>query len=386
MIKQIKFLYNGNKIAIPPQLNVPFDKICKDFENRAYDIIKGKKLIYYYNGDELNKQLTIQQLSNSTNEVFIQVEDFLEKPQNQRQMPQIQNNNNNKIKQPFPNPDHSFKCDIHNEPYSLYCKTCKKNICTFCEQSHNSHELISYENFKYKKNDLENKLKTFKISIEKFKEDIEKIKDVLQNVINYCDNLYKTSNEIINSFDMKKRNYEILNNLKEFYNNDIPNKLDNIINSKNYVQKITQIFKIFNNINNNKLNIDEQPEDAKKVLKEDGVNMKNTTDKEKELMEELLKKNSEIERLNSILPFKVNPGEKLMTVIFASLDQKIHYSFISKNTEKFNNLESRLYDTYPEFSESENYFLCNGRKIARFKDLDYNNIKNSDIITLHSQE
>jgi hypothetical protein len=114
--------------------------------------------------------------------------------------------------------------------------------------------------------------------------------------------------------------------------------------------------------------------------------MKNRSEKENELMEEISKKNSEIERLLSLLPFKINPGEKLMTVIFTSSDQKIHYSIICKNTEKFNALESRLYDIYPEFSETDNYFISNGRKIARFKDLDYNKIKNSDIITLYMTE
>ena len=282
--------------------------------------------------------------------------------------------------------NNSFKCGIHNELYSLYCKTCKKNICTLCEQDHDFHEVISYAKLTIKKNDLENKLKKFKNSIKKFKEDIERIKVILQNVINYCESFYKVSDEIIHNFDMKERNYEILSNLKEIYNDDTPKKLDNIINSKNYIQKMTQIFKMYNNINNNELDISVQSGDKKTAFKESSVNMENRSEKEKELKEEISKKNSEIERLLSLLPFKLNPGEKLMTVIFTSSDQKIHYSFICKNTENFNYLESRLYEIYPEFSENDNYFLCNGRKIARFKDLDYNKIKNSDIITLFTCE
>ena len=275
----------------------------------------------------------------------------------------------------------NLKCSKHNELFSSYCNTCKENICTLCTKDHGQHYLISYSKLFIKSNDLEKKLKEFKISIEKLKEDIEKIKGILNKVFNYCENFYKFIDVIIHNFDMKNINYENLINLKEIYNEDLSKKLDNIINDKNYTHKITHIFEIYNNINNNELNIDDQ---SAKNLNESGVNMKNNNNKEKELMEEISKKNSEIERLLSLMPFKLNPGEKLMTVIFISEDQKVHYSFICKNTDKFNELESRLYDIYPEYSEEDNYFLANGRKIVRFKDLDYNRIKNSDIITLCS--
>ena len=266
----------------------------------------------------------------------------------------------------------------------MYCKTCKKNICTLCEQDHDEHEFISFGKLVTKKKDLENKLEDFKISLDKFSEEINKIKDILQNVYNYCQKFYKVIDEIAHNFDIKNRNYQSLCNLKEIFNEDISKKLDNIINKENYIQKITEIFKVYNIINNTKLNIDGQSGDTKSMNNENEENMKKIIKKEKELMEEISKKNSEIERLLSLMPFKLNPGEKLMTVIFISEDQKVHYSFICKNTDKFNELESRLYDVYPEYSENDNYFLANGRKIARFKDLDYNRIKNSDIITLCS--
>ena len=114
--------------------------------------------------------------------------------------------------------------------------------------------------------------------------------------------------------------------------------------------------------------------------------MKNNNNKEKELMEEISKKNLEIEKLHSYMPLKLNPGENLMTVIFISEDQKVHYSFICKNTDKFVMLESKLYEIYPEYSENDNFFIANGRKIVKFKDLDYNKLNNSDIITLYFSE
>ena len=82
-------------------------------------------------------------------------------------------------------------------------------------------------------------------------------------------------------------------------------------------------------------------------------------------------------------PFELKKDEKMISVIFTSDDQKIHFSVICKNTEKFNRLEEKLYNDYPEYSETNNYFVVNGNRIQKFKTLEENNIRNSDIIILN---
>ena len=111
-------------------------------------------------------------------------------------------------------------------------------------------------------------------------------------------------------------------------------------------------------------------------------NKNNSDDQILELVKDLREKEKEIKSLKSIFPFEIKPGEKLMSVIFISVDQKIHHSFICKNTDIFTSLEKSLYDIFPEYGESENYFLLSGRKINKYKSLECNNIKNSDIIKL----
>jgi len=239
----------------------------------------------------------------------------------------------------------NFKCGLHNEVYSLYCKTCKKNICTLCEQDHEDHDIIRLGKLIIKKDDLENKLKEFKLSLDKFREDIKRIINIFQKVLDHCENLYKINKEIIHNFDMKNRNYHVLNNLKEFYNDDISKKLENINNLENYGQKITQICKMYNIIDNNKLNFEFISRETEKIINE--------------------------------------KGDKLMTVIFISDDQKVHYSLICKSTDKFKDVEQRLYKIYPEFSKTNNYFLANGNTINKSKNLEENKIKNSNIITLY---
>ena len=107
------------------------------------------------------------------------------------------------------------------------------------------------------------------------------------------------------------------------------------------------------------------------------------------LFEELELKEKEIKKLNEMksrFPFELLENEKLMTVIIISGDQNVHYSIICKNTQKFTEMEHDLYQKYPEYLESENYFLINGKKINKYRILEENNIKNSDIITLYKYD
>ena len=81
-------------------------------------------------------------------------------------------------------------------------------------------------------------------------------------------------------------------------------------------------------------------------------------------------------------PIELSENEKLMSIIINSSEETIQHSFIFKNTDKFFKIEGILYNEYPEYKELSNYFLSNGKKINKFKTLEENKIKNSDIITL----
>ena len=93
-------------------------------------------------------------------------------------------------------------------------------------------------------------------------------------------------------------------------------------------------------------------------------------------------KEKEIKELKNKIENNSNNFDNLMTVIFYSTDQKIHYSLICKKTDTFINLEKQLFEAYPECQDSEYFFMVNGQKIKRFKTLEENKIKNSQVITL----
>jgi len=101
------------------------------------------------------------------------------------------------------------------------------------------------------------------------------------------------------------------------------------------------------------------------------------------LMNKLLSKEKEIQELKSRYPFELLKDEKLLSLIFVSNNQEIHYSIICKDSDKFTVVENLLYDEYSEYRESENYFLFNGEKINEYKTLKENNLKNGSIILLN---
>ena len=112
---------------------------------------------------------------------------------------------------------------------------------------------------------------------------------------------------------------------------------------------------------------------------------KNDSRKIIELYEKLEMKEKEIKDLKKIIENNSNNYNNLMTVIFYSTELNIHYSLICKETDSFSVVENKLYDVYPECKEYEYFFLANEQKIKRFKTLQENKIKNSQLIYINSE-
>ena len=63
-----------------------------------------------------------------------------------------------------------------------------------------------------------------------------------------------------------------------------------------------------------------------------------------------------------------------MCVNFISPDHKINYSIPCLDIDIFAEIEEKLYKEYPEYRETNNYFIANGKQILRFKTISQNNI------------
>ena len=192
-------------------------------------------------------------------------------------------------------------------------------------------------------------------------------------------------------FELEKLNKELMEKI---------NKLKKDLNieksqNKDFDEKINRLNDEINRekIQNKKL--DEKIKELNTLLEKEKANniqmgkMENRgKDNEKvvELMEKIMEKDKELNEIKSRRPIELKEGEKLMTIIFTSPDQKFLYSLICKNTDKFSQLEQKLYEKYNEFMESDYYFKYNGKKIIRFKSVEKNGIENSGIIIMHKKE
>ena len=175
--------------------------------------------------------------------------------------------------------------------------------------------------------------------------------------------------------------------------------------SNNESEEINRLKKELNEERSKNKNLEEQiniEKNKNKIMEEKLTNLRNElnsmkmlkvkiekinkNDSKETLVETIIEKEKENKDLKlklSRFPFELNEGEKLLSVIFTSVDQKIHHSIICKNTDKFHIIESQLLESYPEYQEYENFYTFNGKKINKNKTLEENGIGNSNIIVLN---
>ena len=135
-----------------------------------------------------------------------------------------------------------YICPNHNEIFSSYCKKCKINLCIECESNHKDKEnIILYRDLLPKKNLIKSQLSELRIKIDKYKEAIDKFKQDLDNIILNFEIYYSINDNIIKNYDKKKRNYQMLTNIKELENNNI--KILNYLNNLDFKKDLNRLKK-----------------------------------------------------------------------------------------------------------------------------------------------
>ena len=149
-----------------------------------------------------------------------------------------------------------------------------------------------------------------------------------------------------------------------------------------------------NNQDNELSKLKYELEEAKKIIQqqkerimelENKLNNKesNNNDIIESLKNEIKSKDKELNELKSNLN-KINNNEtnekfgrqQMMCVYFTSMDQKINFPVPCINTDIFAEVEEKLYKQFPEYRETNNFFISNGKQILRFKTIGENNIGN----------
>ena len=163
----------------------------------------------------------------------------------------------------------------------------------------------------------------------------------------------------INNNANNKNDKEILNLKIEL------KKANNIIE-----QQKTQISQLQNELNNLKENYHGYIQ-----------TLQDTIDKKEEeltkLKDELAKKKTDFSKNKSTYC-----RDNMMTVNFISMDHKVLFAVPCVEDDIFAEVEEKLYKEFPEYRETNNYFLANGIQVLRFKTIAQNNIGNGRPVTL----
>ena len=144
----------------------------------------------------------------------------------------------------------NYICYKHNEQFNSYCKQCCQNLCMSCESEHDDHEIVYYGKLISNSEQIKLKEKELRETIDKFKENIKDIIKKLNKILENMEKYYKIFVDINSNVESKKRNYELLKNIKEINNNDdIIKEMNEIINDNNINNKLKNIFKIYEKMN-----------------------------------------------------------------------------------------------------------------------------------------
>ena len=150
----------------------------------------------------------------------------------------------------------NYICPKHNDHFNRYCHQCHLNICFSCEEKHSKHNTKLLSDLKPDIEKAKKRLIEIKNEIEKLNNQIKD--DKLNKVLEAMKEYYEINNDIINNFEIKNRNYQSLQNMKEIYtNNIIIENLKKINNNNNINDKLINIIELYNNIysnNNNEIN------------------------------------------------------------------------------------------------------------------------------------
>ena len=273
----LNFTYEGSTIKIQCKRN----EYMKDiFKRYTIKISKDANDVYFMcNGSKINEASKLEEISNSDNEISILVYDLNNK-KNENKEEQLKKykdiicNNCNKNKYEIyknqlykcctckinicpicktkHDKDHilidyelkNYLCNVHGEKYILYCKECNKNLCDLCEMEHNDHNYCSLNKLITNK---ENNIDELKTKIDDLKKEVNGIISTLNKIVDNMEIYYNINQNIINNYNIKNKNYEVLTNITNIYNyNEIIIKdINEIIDENKIENKIKYLYSIY---------------------------------------------------------------------------------------------------------------------------------------------
>ena len=190
-----------------------------------------------------------------------------------KHMKENENDEMNKNHKTIEYKNKDYICIEHNTNYTGYCHKCKKNICEKCEkEKHNKHRIDYFKKISPKDVFIQ-KLKTMNedlvAKITKFNKELKELTDLINNISTNIQNdlkiFLKITNNVIEDYNFKRKNYQTIQNIKNIYNSisgtEIFDKIDLFLKNSYSTAKVGYIFDMYNKMyleTSNNLNIIEE--------------------------------------------------------------------------------------------------------------------------------
>lgn len=213
------------------------------------------------------------------------------------------------------------------------------------------------------------------ISIDEY----DKLKEELDKQININKQLNAKINELQNLLlNENIKNSELKRQISNFNNE----KMNSFSFNEQFGKKLqSEKEKMNESLRKTTNDLDEAKRKIEKYLKSlKELNIK-IHEKDEELVK-LYKKNNDLKEKLSRFPFELEENEKIMIIFFQSNENQITYPIICKNTEAFNEIEMRLKNKATFLKEQENYYLHNGSRINKYKNLEDNKIYDGNTLII----
>ena len=172
-------------------------------------------------------------------------------------------------------------CPLHKSKYTYFCAECKKNLCDECLKDKNDgHQLIYFQNINLKNHELTE----LKNNLEKENQILFKIKKIFNDtlvtlsnkfndIMSYKSLCLKFKTNIINTYETKDTNYQIIDNVNhlKFITKDLK-----IEPEMNELDIIYELFNFLDSIEYNDENNNSNPNDNNNINNNDSYHINNS--------------------------------------------------------------------------------------------------------------
>ena len=288
----------------------------------------------------------------------------------------------------------NYICQKHNDVFIKYCEDCHMNICFSCDTDHAEHKTITLVDLKPDLEESKKRMEDIKSMIDELTNQINEITNKFNELIKALKMYYEINNNILKNYEVKNRNYQVLQNINEIINNKMYEKIKDIIENNVLKHKLGDIIELYNNINNeNKEMKNDINEKETKVVQEKDRNDKIKNSQKKLKNSSLLKDKEKEEKLNEMtLVYNIKNKDKIRIFgsIFAVNNKDNCYLMISGvrnglseylylNNNKNDTIEIKLIEIKPITDMSNMFDDC----VALISLPDFHNWNTKNVVDMH---